>query len=141
MRAQELLEKGKVSLAGLTDDADELNSPRGELFNYGIAVNGLNEGELQKLWLQLRAEADGWNVSRQEWMMAKLKTGAHPDTDAEFWHGFWASEPPSLNIEWVNWSEEVGASMREGIAVLCFGVASFFAGVLFLVRRRRLRVI
>ena len=98
-RAQELLDARKPSLGDLNNKIGE------EIWadNYEtIHVNLQNYPRLDTLFLELRAEADSWNSARQKWMITKLKTGAHPDTDANFWKGYTETAPPSLDIEWKN---------------------------------------
>ena len=58
LRAQELLESGKHSMAGLTEDSDELSTHGSELFDYGIAVNAINQSELENLFYRLRTDAE-----------------------------------------------------------------------------------
>lgn len=39
-----------------------------------------------------RAEADSWRAAREQYMLAKLQAGQHPDTHPEFWRDW---KPPS----------------------------------------------
>jgi hypothetical protein len=56
--------------------------------------------ELEGQYHQLRAEAEVWQQSRTEYMMARLKAGRHPDTDPTFWSGWKETPPPSLDVPW-----------------------------------------
>ena len=86
LRAQELLQKGHPSVGGL----DQQQLLRARMANEGVgqAVNRANFAALDALFQDLRGEAEGWNVARQNWMLARLRGGAHPDTDAQFWNGY-----------------------------------------------------
>lgn len=99
-RAKELLENGKPSLAKLTLQSLQLLPEAGELYDYGVGVNDMNQGDVAQMFVHLRAEADSWNLARQNWALNKLEGGTHPDNDANFWRGYVAGEPPSLEIDW-----------------------------------------
>ena len=70
------------------------------LAGFGIGINAENFENLKNLFAQLRTETDEWNTARQDWMTAKLQTGAHPDANANFWNGYRESAPPSLKMDW-----------------------------------------
>lgn len=140
LRAQELLDDRKPSLAGLTSDAEIFENYGSELFWHKIAVNGNNEGALEELFYKLRAEAEGWNVLRQKWMVAKMKTGTHPDTNDQFWDGYYAPEPPSLNIEWYRWGKNNAEGYRQSLAIFSFGGAMLCAGLLIFRLRRYFKI-
>ena len=96
-RAQELLDADKPSRGDLNDKIGE------EIWadNYEtIHVNLQNYPRLDNLFSKLRADADSWNSARQNWVTAKLQTGAHPDTDANFWSGYTENQAPSIDIKW-----------------------------------------
>ena len=96
-RARELLDAGQPSFGDLKSKIGE------EIWSneYGqIHVNIQNFPRLDTLFIELRADADNWNITRQNWMLAKLKTGVHPDSYANFWQGYVEKSPPALNIEW-----------------------------------------
>ena len=99
-RAKELLESGKPSLAKLTLQSPQLSPEAGDLYDYGVGVNDMNQGDVAQLFIRLRAEADNWNLARQNWMTNRLKSGNHPYTDPNFWRGYVAGESPSLQIDW-----------------------------------------
>ncbi len=140
LRAQELLDKNKPSWAESKQISEALNPNGSALFDYRYAVNAINASNLEELFFRCRTEAEGWNALRQEWMTAKLKRGLHPDTNSNFWESYGESEPPSLDIQWYNWSEEVGQSNRQSIAVVCLGGALLCASILLLKRAKRRRL-
>ena len=142
LRVQELLDEGKKSFWQFEGSSNILSDDYSFLDDYGIAIRHENQNKLTELNQQLRTDAIQWNAARQAWMTAKLKNGAHPDVDANFWSGYAETAPPSLDIEWYK-----KPSLREGIetatriftAVLC-GIGALLCGtILFFVRRRRLR--
>ncbi len=47
---------------------------------------------IEKQFHALRKEAEDWNQARSAYLLLRLQTGAHPDTDADFWHDF--QDPP-----------------------------------------------
>ena len=114
-RALELLDKHK-SLGGLKKDSVEYSRGAGDLEGWGIAIHGNNKGDLNDLITRLRTEADDWNLARQTWMTEKLENGSHPDTDANFWRGYVASEPPSLEIEWQSRKERTDKFILSAVA-------------------------
>ncbi len=66
-------------------------------------------------------------------MTAKLKNGAHPDADANFWNGYRESAPPSLEIKWENQKQNTETTMKRGM-VLIYGLLSLLAcGVSWLI--------
>ena len=140
MRERELLNKGKPSLAELTVNPGQFYS---HLEDYGVGIRRENEAPLERLFLNLRSEADNWNQQRQNWMLTKLKTGAHPDTDTDFWNGYTETAPPSLQIEW---SDKLSrkqqfetVTRRVSAGVLIFGAVCCGVTLFFLRRRRSLR--
>jgi len=74
MRAQELLKNGAISLGELTLQSPQISHEAGELYDYGVGVNDLNQGDVAAAFVGLRDEAESWNVARQTWMTNKLKT-------------------------------------------------------------------
>ena len=94
MRERELIEEGRESIApGALNGEERIKQllPRAQLKDDGEGV--LNE------FYRLRKEADAWAKARTDFMLARLRAGRHPDTDATFWSGFRAApveipEPP-----------------------------------------------
>ena len=98
-RARELLDAGKPSLGDLKAKiGEEIWADEYET----IHVNIQNYPRLDKLFKELRTDADAWNLMRQNWMITKLEIGKHPDTNANFWDGYTEKAPPSLEVEWAN---------------------------------------
>lgn len=46
------------------------------------------EGKMLKLYRALTQNGEKWHKHRTEFMLAKLKTGRHPDWDKTFWDGY-----------------------------------------------------
>jgi hypothetical protein len=49
----------------------------------------------------LRREADARQKRRTDYLLARLRTGRHPDTDPAFWNGWRDTPPPSLEGPWL----------------------------------------
>ena len=135
-RAQELLDIGQSSLGESKDKiAEETWADNYET----VHVNLQNYPRLDALFLELRAEANAWNSARQKWMIRKLKTCAHPDTDANFWKGYTETAPPSLDIQWKNNQSDRAARIafnnKVGFAVNAI-LLSFVVLLSFLLFRR-----
>ena len=133
-RAQELLDAGQPSLGELKDEiAEAIWADNYET----IHVNLQNYPRLDALFIQLRADAANWNGARQDWMIAKLKTGSHPDTDATFWQGYAEKTPPSLDIQWNNNQSDRAARIafnnkaRFAMNAISCSVAALLAFLLF----------
>ena len=43
---------------------------------------------VQKAWLELNREGERYRKNRTDFMLTKLKSGKHPDTDPDFWQGY-----------------------------------------------------
>ena len=99
-RAQELLNDGKKSLAGLTPTSAQISPESGDLYMTGNGVNVRNQPRMNAMFATLRSEADEWDKTRQNWILARMRNGLHPDTASHFWNGYTASEPPSLEMDW-----------------------------------------
>ncbi|HVT12886.1 MAG TPA: hypothetical protein VHE55_11515 [Fimbriimonadaceae bacterium] len=87
LRARELMSQGAKPLA----KADE------EYFAYPFyrpdqQTSAFNEKE----FVRLRAEADAWQKTRTDFMVARLKVGRHPDTDKTFWSGYSPAPAPEV---------------------------------------------
>jgi len=56
-----------------------------------------NNGEITRWFKKARAEADSWRAAREQYMLAKLQAGQHPDTHPDFWKGWKSpSGPPRM---------------------------------------------
>ena len=130
LRAKELLKDGKKSLS---DESAYSMSIGSEQLGYrGIGVSLGNEERLDALFAQLRSEADQWNEARQDWMTAKLKSGAHPDTNADFWNGYRENAPPSLDIRWDDNRAKGQKVLWTSVAVATFFTVLIIGGAIFL---------
>jgi tetratricopeptide (TPR) repeat protein len=55
------------------------------------------DGQLKSWFTKARAEADTWRAAREQYMIAKLEAGEHPDTHADFWDDWVSpSRPPPM---------------------------------------------
>jgi tetratricopeptide (TPR) repeat protein len=63
-----------------------------------MGVSGNIHTEIEEQYRQLRAEAESWQKRRTDYMMARLTTGSHPDTDPTFWNAWKDTPPPSLEV-------------------------------------------
>jgi len=63
-------------------------------------VSGTIPAEIEEQYRVLRAEAEAWQKRRTDYMMARLGTGRHPDTDPTFWNALKETPPPSLDLPW-----------------------------------------
>jgi hypothetical protein len=62
-------------------------------------ANSLEEAsmaQVDRAFRDLRAAADRWQAQRTAFMVARLKTGRHPDTDPSFWNGWQDTPLPPL---------------------------------------------
>lgn len=57
------------------------------------------EGEYRRL----RQEAEAWSKDRDEYMLARLQKGQHPDTDPHFWDDYHPSPAPALADPFSYW--------------------------------------
>lgn len=146
LRCRELIAKGKKSLRPdsksggalekqLWIDAALLNSPN------SLPVNAQNQAAVETVYKRLRTEAETWQARRTSYMMARLKTGKHHDTDKTFWRDWRDTQPPSLDVAW--YSERETKSRKGRNLSALFGafipLIAVVCGTLIFVRRRRLR--
>jgi hypothetical protein len=88
LRAVELIEAGKSSLVPGTPKGRALEEM---LYSADYEVE---TKQLEHRFRELRAEAEAWQHARTDFMMKRLNTGRHPDTDPAFWTGFREASPP-----------------------------------------------
>jgi hypothetical protein len=55
---------------------------------------------------ELRREAEDWQGRRTDYLLARLQTGHHPDTDPAFWDAWHDTPAPSLQGPWL-WERKV----------------------------------
>ena len=100
-----------------------------------------DEGEIQRVFARLRAEADAWQKARLALMLPRLEAGRHPDTDPDFWQGYVEAPPPSIPAvtasvrparPWIS----SRAVMRENAAI-AVAAASMLVVLAIVLRRHR----
>ena len=93
LRCSELIDAGKGSLLP--------GAPKGEFLKMALRLDqGFNarRSDDERIYHQLRAEADDWQKKRTAYMMARLQAGRHPDTDSTFWNDYHDPGPPKISI-------------------------------------------
>jgi hypothetical protein len=80
-RAEELRQKGRASM---------------EVSEKVLTVTP--DPILKKQFQMLRTNADAWQENRTAYMMTRLKSGKHPDTDPTFWQDYKELPKPSLEL-------------------------------------------
>lgn len=85
---------------------------------------------------RLRREADAWQARRTAFMMARLRSGRHPDTDSTFWQGWTETPAPKIDSDIVRFE---GMSMTTGarnkwVGFLLLGAALLLAAVGWAIR-------
>lgn len=80
-RSKELSNEGRASL--LSDKFKEEY-----LFFSGDRASGQTTESLDKAYGVLRENAEEFHRNRTEFMLARLESGRHPDTDTDFWTGY-----------------------------------------------------
>ncbi len=87
---------------------------------------------VEKEYRTLKAEADKWEKAREDFMLARLKAGRHPDTDPTFWSGYIEAPAPVWKDSWrvVTWRWIEANPMWLSLLAL----ATFSASVYFVVR-------
>ncbi len=102
-RCEEILKNGGRSLAPKEVSTESIESMvRAGGSDPVSGVNDANQKTLNELFPKLRAEADTWSGQRTAYMLSRLQTGRHPDTDATFWKEWKPAAPPSVNVAWFN---------------------------------------
>lgn len=133
LRAKELVAKGAKPLSKEGDD----------LYQYPYlrptdSTADFNNDEFKRL----RAEADKWQTSRTEFMLARLKQGRHPDTDPQFWSDYKERPAPDIRSQWFHLNEAdievltVNAMILTVIVVIGLPLFVIVKVVRFLKRRR-----
>jgi hypothetical protein len=133
LRCFELIGDGQKSLfssaSGKNLQAQIENSEFEETF-YAIS----NSQKLDADFKTLRAEADEWHAQRTAYMMQRLETGRHPDTDTDFWNDWQEPPAPSLYAPTVREQRQRYLS----IAAAVLGVLSItFLALRFAQKRRK----
>jgi tetratricopeptide (TPR) repeat protein len=90
---------------------------------------------------RLRKEAEEIRARRDEFMIAKMQQGKHPDTDTDFWVGY--SGPDPIDIQPVSfWQTEYGSYYMTALRTLSPCFIAILAPIAFFwirARRRKLR--
>jgi len=97
LRCRELLQAGKHSFA----IKDERPGETWEQLTARLSHSVANKSNLEDRFKILRDEADRWQSERDTYMLTRLRTGRHPDTDPTFWNDYHSSPPPSLDGPWI----------------------------------------
>jgi tetratricopeptide (TPR) repeat protein len=103
-------------------------------------VERYRKPEQRRLYEAARRHADLWHEERTAFMMARLETGRHPDTDPTFWNGYAPRRQPPLEessarqtVAWLANSQLV----RWAAIVIGVVVAAMLAVRPLRIRRRR----
>lgn len=100
LRAEELIKAGKRSVLPTAAQGEALLA---DLQRYSLVEGQVsNDKKQREKFKQLRANANQWQVQRNDYMIERLKAGRHPDTDKEFWNEWQEPPLPSLYIETPN---------------------------------------
>lgn len=117
-REQELIRSGKHSLQSKFGGPDA--PPR--------SLASLQKDSGYVTYLAMRKNADEYVANREQFMLAKLQQGKHPDTDPDFWAGYkevprylppwtiWDILPSSVRFTWPYWLT-VGSASSIAIAL------------------------
>ena len=103
LRCRELMENGKVSLFESVEfpERTRRSGPEYLIVPPPRNIFGItNPKNVIAKYKELRAAAEKWQVTRTNFMEARLKTGHHPDNDPHFWDGYKDTPAPSLDIPW-----------------------------------------
>ncbi len=147
LRATDLAKAGRTSIVG--------NAPTGEaLFaaiadrceNLGLFANRLeNRGsEVRAEYEELKSKAADWSKVRNEYLLAKLKVGEHPDTHPDFWKEY-GGDPNRMELPSGAFymASSWFASLQRGgwlaLALASLIPVAIVAYIADLVRRRRRR--
>ncbi len=97
LRCRELVDAGRRSLR---PDKENPNQTLQAVAPRYLNTRITNPATVEAQFHVLRREADDWQKNRTAFMVARLKRGRHPDTDAAFWQGFQETAPPPLDADW-----------------------------------------
>lgn len=92
LRTKEIKESGKRSLHPSFAELEESQafSPSSHSTEYVLQ-------QIDSYYPRARKEAESWRAARNSFILAKLETGLHPDTNADFWKDWKEpSRPPAL---------------------------------------------
>jgi len=113
LRAEEIIRSNK----------DSIDMSPSDMHPYYASGPDFDSHELSE-YKRLRKLADQWHDEREEFMMAKLKKGDHPDTDPHFWDGVPTLPPLEVQQSLGSWMQHdvmtIGHQMWLGLAC-CLG--------------------
>ena len=113
LRCRELIDSGRRSILP--------GAPTGKSLKAMLPAPDFDKPELllDGEFARLRAEADAWHVARTEFMLGRLKTERHPDTDPDFWDGYVATPAPKLAAQSVPgaYQARVESIRRKSLAI------------------------
>ncbi len=127
LRAQELVESGQKSLLGDRFTLEDVRPQR---------THVRSPRSLDRFFQKARAKADEWQAHRTQFMLAKLQTGMHPDTHADFWAGYTEIGPLRPPLRWNAAINHLLRLVPVGLMAVCVIVIT-----LRFLRRYRMRVL
>jgi hypothetical protein len=133
LRCIELIRAGKNSFYP--------DAPTGESLVGLIHVPGFmttEETDIDRYFVKARAAASAWHQSRTEFMIERLKSGQHPDTNSKFWDGYTESPSPTLPNGLFGLGAQRVNEVLYVVVVIAAG-AVLVIGVLWIMRRARKR--
>jgi hypothetical protein len=120
LRIEELLKNGKKSLG------EEELKPYSNIFDGPVT----GRETLDAQYKMLRSDAEAWHTERTDYMMKRLETGKHPDTDPNFWSEYKERPKPSLAMPWY---QDMGENFQNWLMGKDGFFMIFFWGVIALV--------
>lgn len=106
-------------------------------------VSGMpsDKESIQAAFADLRSNAKEYQARRTEFMLSRLATGSHPDTDPHFWEGYEPVAPLALDKyqSWRRFSNDpnLPARIAVPVAIAATGVATLALIARAIWRRRR----
>ena len=119
LRCDEMIDSGHHSLI----PGSPTNGSLKDFITIGNAFEPVMD-EDKRIFHRLRTEADHWQKQRADYMMARLTTGHHPDTDPAFWNEYHDAGPPAITDSWQHQFYRKHASVHES-------ESSFFLNLIF----------
>ncbi len=92
LRCHELIDEGRGSMLAGSPTGNHLKTHI-SLYTY---LTDRAEAHLGDEYARLRESANAWSLKRTDYILARLKQGRHPDTDADFWREYHEEPTPEL---------------------------------------------
>jgi tetratricopeptide (TPR) repeat protein len=93
LRVKELVGEGRISLRPPFEEEFEEGN---EWMSQGVSGDYV-KNQIDSYYPRARKEAESWRTARNAFILAKLESGLHPDTNADFWNDWKEpSRPPAL---------------------------------------------